>query len=256
MIIFVANWESDITSSGRVWEIWNSRLKTPPEWCYLVLFWLPIEVPVKLLFQPDKPINYYRRLFLLVEHRMPLFVDLLGTAFVPARGEVKEQRPAPLRHAHLQASRNRVAAGLGQASPDELEELFRELRDRGPTPEERLLFARVGARGHDDVLLKTSTAAPMTRSGESTRGDIAVAHDLYFEHEGADPDKEVQISHDSLDFGCQTVGSSADRKRTVTVTNTGNMIGDEVVQVQCAERGARSAERQSDGLRSGFGQQA
>lgn len=179
-----------------------------------------LEVPVKLLFQPDKPINYYRRLFLLVEHRMPLFVDLLGTAFVPARGEVKEQRPAPLRHAHLQASRNRVAAGLGQASPDELEELFRELRDRGPTPEERLLFARVGARGHDDVLLKTSTAAPMTRSGESTRGDIAVAHDLYFEHEGADPDKEVQISHDSLDFGCQTVGSSADRKRTVTVTNT------------------------------------
>jgi hypothetical protein len=128
-----------------------------------------LEVPVKLCFAPDRPINYYRRLFLLVENRMPLFIDLLGTAFIPARGEVKEQRPAPLRHAHLQASRNRVAAGLGAASPDELEELFAELQERGPTAEERLLFARVGARGHDDVLLKTRTAAPMTRSGPARR---------------------------------------------------------------------------------------
>ena len=67
-----------------------------------------LEIHVKLKFSPLKPANYYQRVFMLVENRQPLFVDLLGTSYVPARGEVKEQRPAPLRHAHVQAFRNRM----------------------------------------------------------------------------------------------------------------------------------------------------
>jgi hypothetical protein len=82
-----------------------------------------LEVSVKFTFSPDRPINYYKRLFVIIEHRLPLFVDLLGTAYISAAGEVKEQRPAPLRHAHVQAARNRQAAGLGRASPDELEKM-------------------------------------------------------------------------------------------------------------------------------------
>jgi hypothetical protein len=59
----------------------------------------------------------------------------------------------------------------------------------------------------------------MTRSGEATRVDVAVAHDLFYDMQGNAPDKEVTISADSLDFGCQTVGGSGERKRTVTVNN-------------------------------------
>ena len=65
----------------------------------------------QVYLSPDRPINYYKRLFVIIEHRLPLFVDLLGTAYISAAGEVKEQRPAPLRHAHVQTAHNRQAAG-------------------------------------------------------------------------------------------------------------------------------------------------
>jgi hypothetical protein len=44
----------------------------------------------------------------------------------PLSGEVREQRPAPLRHAHIQAFRNRAAAGLGHLSPEELDRMLDE----------------------------------------------------------------------------------------------------------------------------------
>lgn len=40
-------------------------------------------------------------------------MDTMGTGYLSAKGEVQEQRPAPLRHAHVQAFRNRcVTASL------------------------------------------------------------------------------------------------------------------------------------------------
>ena len=176
-----------------------------------------LEIPVKFTFSPDRPINYYKRLFLIVEHRLPLFVDLLGTSHISAKGETKEQRPAPLRHAHVQAARNRQAAGLGRAGPDELEEMHAEFQERAPSSEERLLFARIGASGHDDVLLTTHTQHPVTRSGEATRSAVQVAHDFFEEYSQSEL-KEVQVSTSSLDFGLKATGQSG--RRTVTVTNT------------------------------------
>eukprot|EP00601_Ochromonadales_sp_CCMP2298_P000142 CAMPEP_0173186028 /NCGR_PEP_ID=MMETSP1141-20130122/9901_1 /TAXON_ID=483371 /ORGANISM="non described non described, Strain CCMP2298" /LENGTH=511 /DNA_ID=CAMNT_0014109659 /DNA_START=83 /DNA_END=1614 /DNA_ORIENTATION=- len=67
--------------------------------------------PVKVVFRPTRAINFYRRFFMLVGDGLPLFYDCLGTGYVRAKGEVKEQRPAPLRHAHVQAYRNRSAQG-------------------------------------------------------------------------------------------------------------------------------------------------
>ena len=178
-----------------------------------------LEIPVKFTFSPDRPINYYRRLFLLVEGRTPLFVDLLGTAYVSPRGDVKEQRPAPLRHAHLQAARNRIAAGMGACSPDELEATHDELARKGPTKDEMLLFARIGAKGHDDVLLKTRVANPVTRSGEATRAEVQVAHDLFAEYDRSNADREIVVSCEAVDFGFQSADAAAERRRTVTVTN-------------------------------------
>ena len=49
----------------------------------------------------------FRRVFCLLENQQPLVLDAMGTAYVVPKGEVQEQRPAPLRHAHVQAFRNR-----------------------------------------------------------------------------------------------------------------------------------------------------
>jgi hypothetical protein len=67
----------------------------------------PGELSLTLAFAPPAPCNFYRRFFVLVEHQLPLLMDCMGTGYVRAHGEVQEQRPAPLRHAHVQAFRNR-----------------------------------------------------------------------------------------------------------------------------------------------------
>jgi hypothetical protein len=43
-----------------------------------------------------------------------------------AAGEIKEQRPAALRHAHVQAHRNRSIKNLGGLNPDELDILYNQ----------------------------------------------------------------------------------------------------------------------------------
>jgi len=84
------------------------------------------QYPIKVIFAPPKPINYYRRFFILVGDSMPLFYDCLGTGYIRAKGEIREQRPAPLRHAHVQAYRNRSVQGMGGLSPDELDRIYDE----------------------------------------------------------------------------------------------------------------------------------
>lgn len=162
------------------------------------------ESPVKLTFVPAKPLNFYHRCFLLVQHRMPLFVDLLGTGYDDT------QRPLPLRHAHIQAFRNRVARGLAALSPDELDDLAEK-------SDEPLLFARVGAKGHDQVLDDTTVKDPLTRSGECLRGDVAVAHEYF----GDCDDDVLHVSTRLVDFAEPDDGTQvADfRHETLTITN-------------------------------------
>lgn len=108
-------------------------------------------------FTPTAPTNFYQRIFCLVENAAPIFVDVLGTGFVPPKGEVKEQRPAPMRHAHIQAYRNRCAAGYGRHSPKELESL---LERKGISD----LFAKMGMEG-TALLAGSAVKRPVTRSG-------------------------------------------------------------------------------------------
>lgn len=83
-----------------------------------------LETAVKLTFSPQLPINYYKRYFVLIGNSLPLFYDAMGTGYIRAKGEIKEQRPAPLRHAHIQAYRNRAVQGLGGLNPDEMDEII------------------------------------------------------------------------------------------------------------------------------------
>jgi len=190
-----------------------------------------LQVPIKIVFSPDRPINYSRRVFILIQNRAPLFIDVIGTAYIPAQGQVKEQRPAPLRHAHLQAARNRAAAGLGRASPDELALMLDEYEATGAIgavsgDDAAKLFSRVGAKGHDAVLRTTRVPQPVTRSGEATRDEIAAAHDFFDvvspDADGDASERDVHISTLQLDFGACRVQQSSlptERRRTVTITN-------------------------------------
>lgn len=80
--------------------------------------------PVTVVFAPPKPNNFYRRFFVLVGDALPLFYDCMGTGFIRSKGKIKEQRPAPIRFAHVQAYRNRLSQGMGDLSPDEIEEVY------------------------------------------------------------------------------------------------------------------------------------
>lgn len=133
-----------------------------------------LEASVKIVFEPRHATNYYRRAFVLVQNRPPLFVDLLGTAFLDNNCE----RPANLRYAHVQAYRNRVQAGLARASPEELDKMYAAPATEGEK-NKHLLFARIGAQGHDEIFDKPSVDDPITRSGDAARADLASAYELF-----------------------------------------------------------------------------
>lgn len=173
-------------------------------------------VAVTVGFSPHMPLNFYKRVFVLFADAPPSFVDVFGSGYVDANGEVKEQRPAPLRHAHVQASRNRHAAGMGAMDPDALEELYHSyLQEGGQDAVARCkLFALPGDDGTPP--LKTALQRePLTRSGESTRALLGAAHELH----GSDGQRLVELQQDSVDFGHVERGAVGARTRSVILRN-------------------------------------
>ena len=168
-----------------------------------------METHLKLTFVPTRPINYYRRIFILLSDSLPLFFDAYGSGFIRARGEIKEQRPLPLRHAHIQAFRNRSVQGLGRLNPDELDSIVARdgLSD---------LFAVPGRNG-TMAMSVTSLKNPVSRTGEASRIALAVAHELFI-NDNDPSSREVTIDRNDIDFGYTPHGSTSEF-RTVTVTN-------------------------------------
>jgi cilia- and flagella-associated protein 65 len=177
------------------------------------------EIAVKLLFQPKLPINYYKRFFILISDALPLFYDCMGTGFIRAKGEIKEIRPAPLRHAHIQAYRNRKVRGLldpynpegisGALNPDEMDMI---VKHHGMSE----MFARVGPDG-TRAFSVTSHGQPLTRSGEASRVDTAVAQELFIDD--IDPSvQDITLSFTNVDFGFCGIGMTSEAKY-VTITN-------------------------------------
>jgi len=177
------------------------------------------EVAVKLSFQPALPINYYKRFFILIADALPQFYECMGTGFIRAKGEIKEIRPAPLRHAHIQAYLNRKVIGLldpynpegihGGLNPDEMDAI---VRHHGMSD----MFARVGKDG-TRAFSVTAHGQPLTRSGEASRVDTAVAHEFFID----DSDtalRDICLSFTNCDFGFCAIGTTSD-PRYVTITN-------------------------------------
>lgn len=171
-----------------------------------------LETYVKLTFSPTRPINYYKRIFVLINNALPQFLDVMGTGFIRARGEVKEQRPAPLRHAHIQAFRNRAVQGYSRHSPDELDYIVEHegLSD---------IFARIGPSG-TRAMSVTAIQNPLTRTGDTSRALIATAHE-YFIEDTDSVAREIQLNRNHLDFGYTPHNGLSDAQ-VIKITNTTN----------------------------------
>ncbi|PAA81244.1 hypothetical protein BOX15_Mlig015079g2 [Macrostomum lignano] len=76
-------------------------------------------VQIVVTFRPFLPIQYYRRVSLLVPDQEPIFIDLLGTC------HDIHLRPVILQAQHLRLFRLRNERGLGYYSPEQLDEFIR-----------------------------------------------------------------------------------------------------------------------------------
>jgi len=171
---------------------------------------------VVVSFHPPGPMNYYKRVWVLLSDALPLFYDCLGSGYIRAKGDIKEQRPAPIRHAHVQAYRNRAVHGMGGLSPDELDAAYTS-GNADPS-----FFGQIGTTGTRAMSL-TTLANPLTRSGETSRVDIAVAHEFFIE----DTDltcREISSSQKDFDFGFIPQNSTSESKSVSVANNTNGKV--------------------------------
>lgn len=166
---------------------------------------------VKVYFSPEKPINYYRRIFVLITDALPLFFDVMGTGFIRANGEIKEQRPAPIRQAHIQAFRNRSVIGLGKLNPDELDALYAK-----DDPNNANLFAIPGKIGTQRMAV-ASLQHPLTRMGDFSRTVVAPAHEFFIDDD--DPStREISVNNIFLNFDYTPHMQTSDPQK-ISITN-------------------------------------
>jgi hypothetical protein len=168
---------------------------------------------VMVTFTPTRPNNYYRRIWVTIADRMPSFYDCMGSGYIRAKGEVKEQRPAPLRFAHVQAYRNRAVQGKGGLNPDELDEMY--TKKRGDIS----WFAQPGQSGTVPYAI-SSSKKPLARSGDCDRNEVAIAHEFFIQ-DTDHSSRDITLDKDMLDFGYNPAHKTSDSK-TLTVHNNTN----------------------------------
>ncbi|CAD2214456.1 hypothetical protein AGDE_00013 [Angomonas deanei] len=133
-------------------------------------------VVVKITFQPTLPMNYLRRLFLLVKDAEDaLFVDVFGTAYN------QDSRPLSFGLPQVEAFFLRLARGLGQRTPEELEQMANLVeRDVTPGNEEEALTLNTWR----DIEMETNAAdtldTAVTKWGKKRRGRITLQETLPF----------------------------------------------------------------------------
>ncbi|PRP79387.1 hypothetical protein PROFUN_12985 [Planoprotostelium fungivorum] len=70
---------------------------------------------IKFSFSPTEPMNYYKRIFIIVQHEDVQYLDLIGTGYTP------KARPPDMSQKHIDVARSRVTAGLNFLPPEALE---------------------------------------------------------------------------------------------------------------------------------------
>ncbi|EFC43750.1 hypothetical protein NAEGRDRAFT_68477 [Naegleria gruberi] len=161
---------------------------------------------ITITFFPEKPINYYRRVFVVVKNQGITFIDLLGTSFTSSR------RPPPFSIKEVYAYKERIYKGFPSYSPTELE-TFIELSESGKTDslsqEEKVNLSNL-----------TQLLSNQTSTTDAIRENIEMTLREYFSNI-SDYNNPVSINYNSVSFGSCSRFRMAEYK-TVTLANRTN----------------------------------
>ena len=124
-----------------------------------------ISLQVKLC--PNEPINYYRRVYCLVENQDAIYIDFLGTCFTDKR------RPATFDPKQVFNYQKRVLNGLVEYGPEHLEELLKS----------GILRCRDGILEFVDAAIAKENAMPPKKDKPGKTGDIT--SEYFYSNSGA-----------------------------------------------------------------------
>lgn len=148
---------------------------------------------VNIEFTPTESGNFYRRVTLLIQHQMPLFVDLLATAYTP------KLRPEPLLQVHVDAQRHRARDGMAALSMPEMDAMI----EAGQT---LMHFVRANKTSVGTALEKRLNDDPqITRSGETRRSRVLVAAEFFEPATSTAGAQPVTLDREVIDFGTSSL---------------------------------------------------
>eukprot|EP00937_MAST-01D_sp_MAST-1D-sp2_P000336 g336.t1 len=159
---------------------------------------------VNLTFAPADTGNFYRRVTVLVQHQMPCFVDLLGTAYT------SKLRPEPLLQVHVDAYRHRAREGLQMLSMTEMDQMLED--------GDEAYFVRPNKTSIGTALeRRVADDAQLTRSGETTRTNMLIAQEYFVP--ATSSSLPVQLDREIIDFGASSAMRGNTRRQLVRLTN-------------------------------------
>lgn len=134
---------------------------------------------ITLKFSPTEPINYYRRVYCLVEHQDGIYVDLLGNCYNEKR------RPATFVPKMVENYKQRVKNGLWSFGPEQLEDMLKS----GIIKCEDGILCYVNPKAHEIPPKIT----------DLSYADGQIASEYFFENTGSD--QAVTLLDSFIDFG-------------------------------------------------------
>ncbi|KAJ3105560.1 hypothetical protein HDU97_007902 [Phlyctochytrium planicorne] len=156
-------------------------------------------VALTITFCPNEPINYYRRVYCLVEHQDGLYLDIIGTCYNEKR------RPSTFHPRMIENYRKRVDNGLWSFGPEHLEEMLKSgiIRSDG------------GTLSYSDPKYQPSLARVL----DSPYPDGSIASEYFYENTGTN--LAVTLMDTYVDFGSCSRYRIIDNQ-TIRITNNTN----------------------------------
>ena len=124
-------------------------------------------VSLQVKLAPTEPINYYRRVYCLVENQDTIHIDFLGTCYNDKR------RPATFDPKHIYNYQMRVQNGLVENGPEQLEELMKN----------GILRSNNGVLEYIDPATAKANALNMQRDEPNTNGKVT--SEYFYSNSGA-----------------------------------------------------------------------
>lgn len=156
---------------------------------------------VYVTFTPKYPINYYRKVYILIENNAPIFVEIFGSGFN------ETLHPATITHDHIKRFKRRQELGLSQMSIPELEEEMKKNRKRA----EYLL------NSDDSELIEYNSKLDV--NGTIFNWQLELLKEIF--QKSTTSNIDMKLNKDVIDFGTVNKNKGTP-KETFTYTNNTN----------------------------------